>query len=391
MFHTKACPGRASGSLGRHGQVSSSDAVSAIQLLEFVFTTAVAVIVARYLRAVPAIVLEIIIGIVVGAGIFSLTGNGYWIKLLSDVGLFAIFFEVGLGFDLTAPELTSTTPARAAVAGVVVSAALVFLATFALGHSSRSALLVGLATVSTSVSVSVYSYRTLGPITHLEAKAAVVAGLFDDLLGLVALAVLASVLSSSLGGLVSLAVSLAVVIVSYVLKRRLSGRSFELGVLRRYLLVIALVVAVVFLWHRFGLTLAIAGFVAGAFSGPVLTIGDQQAIARVSGVLGPFFLVSLGLLVRLNQGVSLTDVVSVAVLSAALVVAKWSAALAVGKEVKDRVLFWFSMVPRAEVAGIGLVLIAPRISPSLELQAVLAVVATSLVAPFVIIRRARAT
>ena len=159
--------------------------------------------------------------------------------------------------------------------------------------------------------------------------------------------------------------------------------------LRRFGLVIVLVVVVVFLWRRFGLTLAIAGFVAGAFSGPVLTQDDQRSIARASEVLGPFFLVSLGLLVKLNRGISLTDVVGVAVLSLALVAAKWSTALAVGKEVKDKVLFWFSMVPRAEVAGIGLVLVGPRISPSLELQAVLAVVVTSLIAPFVIIHRAR--
>ena len=362
---------------------------SAYQLLEFVATTAIALVLARYVRKVPAIVLEIITGIVVGVGIFSLTGNGYGVKLLSDVGLFAIFFEVGLDFDLTAPELINTTPARAAVAGVATSAALVFLATLALGHSVYSALLVGLATVSTSVSVSVYSFRTLGPLRHVEAKAAVMAGLFDDLLGLVALAVLASVLTGSLGGLVSLAVSLAVVAVSYVLKRRLSKKSFELGALRRFGLVIVLVVVVVFLWRRFGLTLAIAGFVAGAFSGPVLTQDDQRSIARASEVLGPFFLVSLGLLVKLNRGISLTDVVGVAVLSLALVAAKWSTALAVGKQVKDKVLFWFSMVPRAEVAGIGLVLVGPRISPSLELQAVLAVVVTSLIAPFVITHRAR--
>ncbi len=389
MFRQTACLGKASGQLGRQRLVNLPHTASVFQLLEFVATTAIALVIARYVRRVPAIVLEIITGIAVGVGIFSLTGNGYGVKLLSDVGLFAIFFEVGLGFDLTAPELANTTPARAAVAGVVTSAALVFLATLALGHSLYSALLVGLATVSTSVSVSVYSFRTLGPLRHVEAKAAVMAGLFDDLLGLVALAVLASVLSGSLGGLVSLAVSLAVVTVSYVLKRRLSRKSFELGVLRRFGLVIVLVVVVVFLWRRFGLTLAIAGFVAGAFSGPVLTQDDQRSIARASEVLGPFFLVSLGLLVKLNRGISLTDVVGVAVLSLALVAAKWSTALAVGKEVKDKVLFWFSMVPRAEVAGIGLVLVGPRISPSLELQAVLAVVVTSLIAPFVIIHRAR--
>ena len=135
-----ACLGKASGHSGRQRQVNFPHLASAYQLLEFVATTAIALVLARYVRKVPAIVLEIITGIVVGVGIFSLTGNGYGVKLLSDVGLFAIFFEVGLDFDLTAPELTNTTPARAAVAGVATSAALVFLtAPVVIIHRARSA------------------------------------------------------------------------------------------------------------------------------------------------------------------------------------------------------------------------------------------------------------
>jgi len=376
---------------GRWKREKATHNTSVDLVIEFVFTTVLALGVARFMRAVPAIVLQIIFGIVVGSGIFSLSSRDFGIQLLSDVGLFSIFFGIGLDFDLTAPELASSTPARSAVAGVFASMVLVFLATLALGYPLQASVLVGLATVSTSVSVSVYSYLGLGPLSHVEAKVAVLAGLFDDLLGLIALSVLASLLSGSLKGLISLVMSLAVVLVSYVLKRRLAGRSFQLGAVGRYGLVAVLTGVLVLLWSRYGLTLAIGGFVAGAFSGPVLAKKDQRVLTRVSGVLGPFFLVSLGLLVKLEHGVSLSEVLGVVVISFALIVAKWAAALAIGNQVKDRVLYWFSMVPRAEVAGIGLVLIAPRISSSLELQAVLAVVGTALVAPFVITHRAKAT
>lgn len=160
-------------------------------------------LIARYVRVLPAIAVQIIVGIVLGAGIFGLDYNNFGIRLLSDVGLFAIFFQVGLDFDLTAPELESTTPARSAAAGILASLVCVFLATFAIGHSAESSLLVALATVSTSVSVAVYSFLSMGPLIHLEAKVAVVAGLFDDLLGLSILAVLASILSGSLSGILS--------------------------------------------------------------------------------------------------------------------------------------------------------------------------------------------
>ena len=362
---------------------------AAFQLTEFLFTTVLALLVARFIRAVPSIVLEIIFGIVVGAGIFSLNMGSFGIDVLSSIGLFAIFFEVGLDFDLTAPELTSATPARSAAVGVAASFVLVALATLALGYPLEAAVLVGLATVSTSVSVSVYSFRTLGPLSHFEAKVAVIAGLFDDMLGLVVIAITASLLSHSLASLVSLAVSLVVVFVSYILKRRLSDRSFELGRLLRYVMVAALIAVMVFLWRSFGLTLAIAGFVGGAFSGPMLTEADQRFLIRLSGFLGPLFLVSIGLLVKLKGGLTVAEVLGILVLSTVLIAAKWANALAIGAQVKDRVLYWFSMVPRAEVAGIGLLLIEPKISSSLELQAVLAVVVTSLVAPFVITHRAR--
>ncbi len=375
--------------LGRWKWERVTQVASAYPLIEFALTAAVALVASRFIRFVPAVVLQIIFGIILGAEAFSLSSKDFGIELLANVGLFAIFFGVGLDFDLTAPELTSSTPARSAVAGVSASLVLVFLATLALDHSAGSSFLVGMATVSTSVSVSVYSYLTIGPLSHLEAKLAVLAGLFDDLLGLIALSVLSSLLSGSLKGLISLAVSLIVVLVSYVLKRRLTGKSFQLHPAYRYGLAVVVTVVLVLLWSRFGLTLAIGGFVAGAFSGPILTEGDQRILTRVGGVLGTFFMVSLGLLVRPEHGISLVEVLGVAVLSFAMTVAKWAAALAIGKQVKDRVLYWFSMVPRAEVAGIGLVLIAPRISSSLEMEAVLAVVVTSLIAPLVIMRRAR--
>lgn len=333
--------------------------------------------------------MQIIIGIVLGAGIFGLDYNNAGIRLLSDIGLFAIFFQVGLDFDLSAPELESTTPARSAAVGIVASFACVFLATLAVGNSTKSSMLVALATVSTSVSVAVYSFLSMGPLVHLEAKVAVVAGLFDDLMGLSILAVLASILSGSLSGIISLVISLAIVASTFRTQKKLGGRSFEMARYRRYLLSGLLIVLVLALWSVFGLTLAIAGFVAGAFSGPVLSAKDQKVLNVISGFLGPFFLVSLGLLISFKHSLTLADLTGVLLISTALVVSKGANALVLPGQMDDRVLYWFSMVPRAEVAGIGLVLIAPHISASLELQAVISVVLTSLVIPFVIGYRVR--
>lgn len=344
---------------------------------------------ARIVRSIPSVVIQIVTGIVLGAGILSLNPHDSAIQVLSNVGLFAIFFRVGLDFDLSAPELTSTTPIRSAIAGVATSGILVFLTLRLLGNSTYSSFLVALATVSTSVSVAIYSFLSLGPLVHLEAKVAVIAGLFDDLLGLSILAVLSSILSKSLGGAISLVVSLSVVAVAYAAQRKLNNRSFELSPFPRYSLVMLLVACVVFLWQGFGLTLAIAGFVAGAISGPLLSRKDQRVLGRASGLLGPFFMVSLGLLVRFRGSVSWMDLIGVILMSAALILSKGAAALVMGNQLDDKILYWFSMVPRAEVAGIGMVLIAPEVSASLELQAILAVVVTSLITPLVINRRAK--
>lgn len=354
-------------------------------------TTALAVYLARYIRAIPALVVQILFGIVVAGVVFSLPLNNPAISFLSQLGLFAIFFRVGLDFDLTAPELTSTTPARSASAGVIGSFAAVLLASVLLGNPLRDSIYVGLATVSTSVSVAIYSFLALGPLSHLEAKVAVLAGLFDDLLGLTTIAVLTALFSHSLGGLASLVVSLAVVVLSYLAQRRLADKSFDLSKLRRYGLMSLLLIVVIFFWYRFGLTLAIAGFVSGAFSGPILKKSDRVYIDRATVVLSPFFLVSLGLLVNFDQGITGTEVLAILVLSVALIVGKIPAALVVKNQVADATLYWFSMVPRAEVAGIGLALVAPHISASLALEAVLAVVATSLITPFVIARKAKSS
>lgn len=360
-----------------------------VQSIEFIFITALALLSARFVRFLPTIAVQIIIGIILGSAFFGLNYNSSGIKLLADIGLFAIFFQVGLDFDLTAPELESVTPARSAAAGIVASFVLVFLFTLGLGNPAKSALLIALATVSTSVSVAIYSFLSLGPIKHLEAKVAVIAGLFDDLIGLTILAVLASILSGSLAGILSLFISLVIVISTFRIQKRLGGRSFDLARIGRYLLSGVLVVALLVLWKEFGLTLAIAGFVAGVFSGPVLTKKDQRVLGRISGLLGPLFLVSLGLLVEFNHPFTLSELLAVIVISLGLVISKSVNALVLPGQLNDRILYWFSMVPRAEVAGIGLVLIAPYVSSSLEIEAVISVVLTSLLIPFVISHRVK--
>lgn len=360
-----------------------------VQSIEFIFITALALLSARFMRFFPTIAIQIIIGIILGSALLGLNYNSPGIKLLADLGLFAIFFQVGLDFDLTAPELESVTPARSAAAGIAASFVLVFILTLGLGNPAKSALLIALATVSTSVSVAIYSFLSMGPIEHLEAKVAVIAGLFDDLIGLTILAVLASVLSSSLAGLLSLFISLVIVISTFRIQKRLGGRSFELARKRRYLMSGLAVLVLLALWKEFGLTLAIAGFVAGAFSGPVLTKKDQRVLGRISGFLGPLFLVSLGLLVKFNRAFTFSELIAVVVLSLGLVISKFANALVLPGQLNDRILYWFSMVPRAEVAGIGLVLIAPYVSASLETEAVVAVVLTSLLIPFVISYRVK--
>lgn len=377
--------------LGGWGETrgESKNTVISIHAIEFILLSAAALVFSRFVKIIPGVVLQIIFGVVIGSAVLGLSGAAPGITLLSDLGLFAIFYEVGLDFDLTAPELTNTTPARSAVAGVSTSFLLVGICALALGYSLHDSVLVGLATVSTSVSVSVYSFLSLGPLVHLEARVAVVAGLFDDLLGLITLAVLSSVLSHSVDGAISLVVSLAVVAASYITQRRIAGRTFELSALRRFGLVAILTFALIVLWHNFGLTLAIAGFVAGAFSGPILSHGDQDVIKRISGFLAPFFLVSLGLLVRFHGGITLGDAAAILVLDLAMVLSKGAAALVMKGQLSDRVLYWFSMAPRAEVAGIGLALIATEVPAQLELAAILAVVLTSLTSPFVILARAR--
>ena len=362
---------------------------SVLQLTEFLGTTIVALVLARFIRVVPSVVLQIVVGIIVGSGVFALGTRAFGVETLSNIGLFAIFFDVGTDFDAASPELKLAMPIWSAGAGVAASMVAVFLAGLVIGHGIGQSLLIGLATVSTSVSVSLYSFRSLGPIRHLEAKVAVIAGIFDDMMGLVVIACLAAMMTNSSHGLISLVASLLVVVPSYILRSKMANAGRGFGTVGRYAFVSALLLTAVMLWLGFGITLAMGGFVAGVFSGTVLTGTERAGLRKVCMMLGPLFLVSIGLLANVERGVSLAEAGGVIVLAAALILAKGANDLAIGHRVEDRVLYWFSMVPRAEVAGIGLVLVSPRISANFELQAILAVVVTSLVAPFVIIHRGR--
>ncbi len=309
----------------------------------------------------PAVLGEILAGI--GLGPYALG----WIHpsdtLHSVAGIGAIFVLFSAGLETSPSDLIRVggKALLVAAAGVAVPFVFGFAYMKARGDATSEAVFVGAAMVATSVAITARVLADLRVLSTRAAKIILGAAMFDDILGMLLLAVVAGLGSNRglewlrLGVLTGEAAAFALfmIFVAPHLVRHLHPRMEKLST-QNASFVVALAICLFLSWlaTRIGMAAIIGAFFAG------LMFADYaprwNLLPRVGGItqfLAPFFFFAIGS--RLNVQLFTRDVLRAAmVISLLAIVSKligcglplwregWTAALRVG----------VGMVPRGEVA-----------------------------------------
>ena len=308
----------------------------------------------------PAVLGELIAGVILGGSVLGIVDpSDPVIAALSEMGVIILLFAIGLETELASLVRVGVTATTVAVAGVVVPFALGYLSAISLGLARVPALVCGAALCATSVGISARVLSELGWLETTEGKVVLGAAVIDDIIGLVILAIVASVVAGAvlslgsvarIGGIAVLFVAIAVLVGSLVAgplfraveRIRMAGALGMFGIAFAFLLA--------WLANLSGSAMIVGAFAAGLV---LFKIPQRHEIERATTTIGhflvPVFFASVGASVDLR---ALVDTRSLALGGALIAVG------VLGKVVAGFAPWWFTgrkflvgvaMVPRGEV------------------------------------------
>jgi Kef-type K+ transport system membrane component KefB len=344
----------------------------------------------------PGVVGELLGGFVVGPYALGLVAPGETELVFAELGVVILLFSVGL--EVRADDLFAV--GRPAVLTAVIAMVLPILAgaglAIVVGEPATASLFVGLALAATSIGITSKVLRDMGVLDRTFARVVIGAALVDDILALVLIGLAAGVAEGDLSAstlLVGIA-GIGLVLLGFLAARRARGlpstvftwpRFAETPLVPAFLvmLVIALVAASI------GLAMIIGAFVAG------LIVAETEAreeveheIRPLAAIFTPFFFAVTGaqldLSALLDPQVALLAIVLAVVGVFAKALGGVLGARSIGRWAS--VAVGVGMVPRGEVGIVvaNLALSTGAIGPSLFAALMVAVVLTTVAAPYLL-------
>ncbi len=312
-----------------------------------------------------AVLGDLLAGVVIGGNVLGWVEPTLTLKLMGDIGVMLLLFEIGLESDPHTFLRVWKSSIGVAVIGVLAPFALGYALAVATGLGTLQAVFIGATLMATSVAISVRVLDDFGKLHTTEGKIILGAAVIDDILVLLALSVIISladrgavsgldVVKASAPALLFLCVAI-VVGIRYV---HLFSRLVNIMSTRGSLVIMAMTFAL-FLGESaelVGLAPIIGAFAAGL----VLARAEHQAhiaerIKPVADVFVPIFFVLVGAAVELRLLNPLDPqnwpvLLMTGGLILAAVVGKLLAGAGAAGEGVSRFTVGAGMVPRGEVA-----------------------------------------
>jgi Kef-type K+ transport system membrane component KefB len=340
----------------------ATDSATITLLLQMLLIFAAAKLLAEVAERLqqPAVVGELIAGVVIGPSVLNWVQPNEFLAVFSELGVLFLLFQVGL--ELKDFKLTRVgwDALYIAVLGVIVPFFLGRAIMLAMGHPGIEATFVGASMVATSVGITAKVLADLGLLNARASKLILAAAIIDDVLGLIVLAIVSSLAKGAinyveLGLTTLLACGFTIVVAQYGM------RAFERIVPRvdarmrnskaQFILSILLLFALSILASRAGVAAIIGAFLAGMALASSVSQQTKEQVEGVTEFLVPFFLVGIGLHMDLSVFNNSSTVLLCGLILAAAIVSKligcglgaWRLGLA------DATRVGVGMVPRGEV------------------------------------------
>lgn len=344
----------------------------------------------------PAVVGEILAGIVIGPSVLGWVAPSELITVLAEVGVIFLLFTVGLE---TKPQAIFQVGKRAVMVGIL-GVILPFVAGYAIAMwwdgSFVEAMFIGAALVATSVGITARVLGSMGLLDTQTARIILGAAVIDDILGLIILSLVSSVsqqgtispagLAKTAGAAILFTVFVGLVgskvltrLAPSIQKLRVSKPFFNIGLI----LCFGLSVASIYV----GVAAIIGAFLAGMALAEATEDNHKmhQLTSGVTEFLVPFFLVNIGMQLDLAVFKDIGVVALALIVTLVAVVTKFVGCGlgAWGMPRREMAQIGIGMVPRGEVGivvaqiGLGLGVISGNFFAAVLFMAV----ATTLIAP----------
>lgn len=308
----------------------------------------------------PAVLGELLAGVVLGGSVLGIFDPTHEVlHAIAELGVLILLFQIGLHTDLRSLAKVGNVALVVGVVGVVLPFGGGIAVARALGVDPLTSLVVGAALTATSIGISARVLSDLGQLKTPEGQVVIGAAVFDDVIGLIILSVIAALVAGaelSLGGVaVTTGTAVGFVVVALALGSiaipplfRLLENLQQTGALGILALGFALLLA--WLATQGGSAMIIGAFAAGVILHPT---PQRKEIERSATQLGyffvPIFFASVGASVDLGSLVTREALLIGSLLIVVGVLGKVAAGYAPWWFKGHKLLIGVAMVPRGEV------------------------------------------
>ena len=352
---------------------------------------------------IPAVVGEILAGILVGPSLLGLVGiDNEVLSVLGEIGVILLLLDVGLEMDLGELRKVGRASMLVATVGVIAPMAAGYAAMSAMGFESNTALFVGAALTATSVGITARVFGDLRALATSEARIVLGAAVADDVMGLVVLTVVVRLVTEGSVSLLSVAGIIAVA-VAFLVVGAAAGIRFAPGLFRWLARVgrspgtlVALAFAFTLGFSELANQAKLAPIVGAFVAGIALGRTEQSErirtdLAPIGHLLIPVFFLEIGVHADIGAFGQATVLRDAGILLVVAIVGKLVAAVGAKGVPGDKWLIGLGMLPRGEVglifATIGLQ--AGVLGEDLYAALLLVVLVTTLITPPLLKRRSK--
>jgi len=337
--------------------------------------------VARF--GVPGVIGELLAGLMVGPSLLGWVTPDATMKLLAEIGIILLLFEVGMDTDLNRLARSGAKPVIVAMVGFFLPFLLGYgVSAWVFGLPELTALFIGGTLTATSIGITVRVLDDLGKRHSDEAQIVIGAAVLDDILGVLALAFLYQFAVEKQVSLQTLGM-VSLYIVLFMLLAPLAAK-LAAGVIDNFrqraaapglLLTMALSLILLFSWlaHLVGAPVIMGGFAAGlAFGqhfglklniplpfGHTLSLAPSPAMAHrleeqmrpLIHTFAPLFFVMVGVSLDLKavdwSSAFIWELATLLLLAA--FIGKLASGYCIREPRRERLAIGLAMIPRGEV------------------------------------------
>lgn len=342
----------------------------------------------------PAVLGELIAGVLLGGSVLGiLDPNDAVVHALAELGVLILLFQIGLHTDLRSLAKVGPTALFAGMVGVVLPFTGGVVVSRAMGVETMPSIVIGAALTATSIGISARVLSDLGQLKTAEGQVVIGAAVFDDVVGLIILSIVASMVAGSDVTFLSVARTSAVAVGFVVIAVALGSvaipplfRLVERVRVTGALGIIALGFALLLAWlaTKEGSAMIIGAFAAGLILHPTPQRHEiEHSATQLGFFFVPMFFASVGASVEIPSLLTRDALVVGSLLIVVGVLGKVVAGFAPWWFNGNKLLVGVALVPRGEVGLIfaKLGLAAGVLSGSRFGALMLMVVVTTFVTP----------